>query len=150
VTGSQAGNSSCNSRGTAIGSLIAGHGIPGIGFRGFAPKATILPVRIADEEVDDDQYQHASLTPDRLVAGMRWAVDNGAAVVNVSTTMYAGSPKLAAAVADAYRRGVLVVASVGDHHQDAPPDPVPFPASYTGVVGVGAIDANGDRLGSRR
>jgi membrane-anchored mycosin MYCP len=140
-----AGNSSCIGRGTAVASIIARRGEVGIGFRGFAPGAAILPVRIAGDEVDDDQLQRASLNPDRLAAGIRWAVDNGATVVNVSTALYAGSAELAAAVAYAYGRGVLVVAPVGDHHQNTSPDPVPYPAAYPGVLGVGAIEANGDR-----
>jgi len=148
VDGSAGGDSSCNGRGTAIATMIAGRPVARIGFRGVAPGARILPVRIADQEVQDDQYQRPSLPPDRLADGISWAVDHGATVVNVSTTLYYGSPRLRSAVANAYAHGVVVVAPAGDKHGTGPVDPVPFPAAYPDVIAVCAVDAAGARARS--
>jgi type VII secretion-associated serine protease mycosin len=143
------GGKACVGRGTALASLIAGRGVPGIGFRGFAPDATVMPVRIADEQLNDNQWERPSVPPQALAQGIRWAVRQGASVVTVAIALYAKSAALRSAVAYAQEHDVLVVAAVGDNHQDPSlsdkPDPVPYPASYPGVVGVGAITATGDR-----
>jgi membrane-anchored mycosin MYCP len=144
VDGTRA-DGACVGRGTGIATLVAGRGVDGVGFRGFAPGARILPVRIADSELNDDQVQRPSVPADLVAAGIRRAVDGGARVVNVSVAVYVGSAALRAAVAAAHRRGVLVVAPVGDQHRDVPPDPVPYPAAYPDVIGVGSVDAAGAR-----
>jgi membrane-anchored mycosin MYCP len=145
------GDSACNARGTAIATMIAGRGVYRVGFRGFAPGARILPVRIADQEVQDDQLTRPSLPPDRLADGITWAADHGATVINVSTALYYDSPKLRAAVKAAYAKGALVVAPAGDKHgagETERDDPVPFPAAYPQVLGVCAVDATGHRAGA--
>ncbi|WP_063628822.1 S8 family serine peptidase [Amycolatopsis taiwanensis] len=140
------GNFSCVNQGTAIASIIVARQVDGIGLRGFAPGATILPVRVADREVVDNQLQRESLDPARLAAGIRWAVDHGAGVIDVSTALYTGEPELSAAAAYARDHGAVIVAPAGDNHANTPPDPVSFPAGCDGVIGVGAVDQNGNRI----
>jgi subtilisin family serine protease len=91
----------------------------------------ILPVRVLS--------RNASAPWSRVAAGIVWAVDNGADVVNVSIAGDGGSPALRAAVAYAAARGVPVVAAAGNRG-DARPQ---FPAAYEGVVGVAATNADG-------
>lgn len=145
VEDTAAGDDACVARGTAIASMIAGRHVPGIGFRGFAPAAQILPVRIADSELNDNQLERPTVDPDDLAAGIRWAVAHDAQIINVSVALYTGSRRLRAAVERAHRRDVLIVAPAGDNHDDDRFDPIPFPASYPSVLGVGAIDRNGQR-----
>jgi subtilisin family serine protease len=53
-----------------------------------------------------------------------------------------------AAVERARKRDVVIVAAAGNAHSrdETTPDPVPYPAAYDGVIGVGAIDQTGARV----
>lgn len=144
-----AGNSSCISRGTAVSTIIAARQTTGIGFQGFAPNATILPIRVTDKEVNDNQYDKPSATlPAAMATGIRWAVDHRAHVVVVTTAIYFDDKQLKSAVDYARSRNVVIVAPVGDNHRDRPPDPLPYPAAYDGVIGVGSIEQSGERAKS--
>jgi len=129
------GQLDCAGHGTAVASLIAARPSQGVGFVGMAPSAQILPVRVAERPSDD-------VDPDRVARGIRWAVGRGAGIVNVSLVVpdHAG---LRAAVADAVRRGVVVVATAGDGNGGRVPAGTPFPAGYDGVLGVRATGENG-------
>lgn len=120
--------------GTAIASLIAGHGHgPGgrDGVLGIAPKARILPVNVYDAKT-------RKTAPDAIGQGIRLAVERGADVVCV-----AGGGSFARSQADAVgfarERNVLVVAAVGN-----PPDVlVAAPANIEQVVAVTGVDRAG-------
>ena len=92
---------------------------------------TILPVRVLSPR--------GGAPWSRVAAGIVWAVDHGARVVNVSLSGPDGSRELRAAVAYAAARDVLVVAAAGNAGEIEPA----FPAAYPGVVSVGATDAAG-------
>ncbi|MFC9958419.1 type VII secretion-associated serine protease mycosin [Streptomyces nigra] len=121
-----------NGHGTGMASLIAGHGHGAnnsSGVKGLAPKAKILPVRVSSNE--NDTY-----TKDWAV-GVRYAVDQGASVINLSLNdenAYPGS-KVAKAIAYAQEKDVVVVAGAGN---DA--GTVNYPAALPGVVAVSAVD----------
>jgi Subtilase family len=113
-----------SSHGTAMAQLIAARG-RGSGYVGVAPGAKILPVAITSIGQIGD--------------GIRYAVDHGAKVINVSTV---GSgqcePRMQAAIAHAIEHDVVVVASAGnDGNGDNNPEE---PASCPGVLSVGAVD----------
>lgn len=74
-----------------------------------------------------------------LVLGLDRMTASGARVVNLSL---AGPDQAALrrAVAETIRRGVTLVAAVGNAGPAAPPL---FPAAYDGVVGVAAVDSGG-------
>ncbi|MFD0168843.1 S8 family serine peptidase [Streptomyces decoyicus] len=121
--------------GTAMASLIAGHGHgPGgsAGVKGLAPDAKILPVGIDlgdGESPGSDEVSYAG--------ALRYAVDHGAKVVNMSFESYSEtSPAEKAAVAYARKRDVLVVAASGNSHSDIPR----VPAAVPGILAVGAVD----------
>lgn len=119
--------------GTAMAALIAGQG-RGTGLVGIAPQAKILPI-IA-----------RGLGEDTLVPAIRFAVDHGAHIINISqaATVPPGRecpPAVQQVVAHAASKNVIVVAgagNTGDTHNVAN-----YPASCPGVVGVGAIDRRG-------
>lgn len=110
----------------------------GVGIVGVAPASVnpgvpgvskVIPVQIADARgVSQDST---------MIAGIRWAVNNGAKVINISS----GGPGASNAFQDtinwAYRRGALVIASVGNEGLDD--NLVNFPAGYDHVIGVGAL-----------
>jgi hypothetical protein len=91
----------------------------------------ILPVRV----LSDDGAAPWS----RVAAGIVWAVDNGARVLNLSIAGPDGSRALREAVAYALARDVVVVAAAGNAG-DARPQ---YPAAYRGVVAVAATGVDG-------
>ncbi|MDG4795341.1 type VII secretion-associated serine protease mycosin [Micromonospora sp. WMMD1082] len=137
------GRLDCVGHGTGVASIIAAAPRDGIAFRGLAPKARILPVRVSEQQVVDGRGTERSVPPEDFGRAIRWAVDHGAAVVNLSVVLYADHPAVRAAVAYALSRDVVVVAAAGNLHGNG--NPLPYPAAYDGVLGVGAIGADGVR-----
>ncbi|MGC2659409.1 MAG: S8 family serine peptidase [Bryobacteraceae bacterium] len=97
-----------------------------------APEAGILAIKIFDRRL--------SATIDQLVAGIEWALANGAQIINLSlgTTNPINRAKLQPAVDKAIESGVRVVSAL---HVDGVPC---FPGSFPGVLGVEA-DASLER-----
>lgn len=116
--------------GTLVAGVIAGRGSS---LRGACPRCRVMPIRVIDAT------GHASAAA--IAAGIAWAVDHGAAVVNMSFVMPTTDPGIAAAVSDALAHGVVLVAGAGN----GGPGAAVYPAAYPGVVGVGASD-QADRL----
>ncbi|MEV7215609.1 S8 family serine peptidase [Kitasatospora cineracea] len=115
--------------GTGMASLIAGHGHGnGEGILGLAPGAKILPI-----------YRGTTTTTsDAMPQGIKWAVDHGAKVINISQVTPRGvEDGFADAVSYALQHKVLIVAGSGN---DA--GPVRTPANIPGVLAVGAVDKN--------
>jgi subtilisin family serine protease len=127
--------------GTLVAGIVAAavdQGVGGPGIAGVAPEARLMPVRVLDHEgrgrISD------------VDAGIRWAVDHGADVVNLSLESAAPLPGdllgggLDAAVHYAWERGVVVVAAAGNSG-------TPFTdfRSSTPVLLVGATDRNDRR-----
>jgi len=138
------GTVDCASHGTAVASIIAARPVPGVGFRGLAPAARVLPVRISEQQVVDGGTVGRTVPPAALVEAIRYAVSHGAHVINISVVLYQDHPEVRAAVREAVDADVVVVAAVGNLHDRG--DPTPYPAAYPGVIGVGAIGPDGTRL----
>jgi membrane-anchored mycosin MYCP len=138
------GNFDCVSHGTGVAGIIAADPVAGVGFHGIAPDARILPVRISAQDIADNG-QSLRIDLDVLAAGIRYAVDSGARVINLSISGYADFPAIRSAVGYAVSRDVLVVAAAGNGQQDGAGELPSFPAAYEGVLGVGAIDIDGAR-----
>ncbi|MFF2953545.1 type VII secretion-associated serine protease mycosin [Kitasatospora sp. NPDC057965] len=122
--------------GTGMASLIAGHGHgSGAGIKGLAPQAKILPIRITlDGESLSDRSETAK--------AIRYAVDHGAKVINMSIAGPSGAdPDERAAVKYARDKDVVLVAGVGNKGDKG--GAVEYPAAFPGVVAVGAVDQNG-------
>jgi type VII secretion-associated serine protease mycosin len=138
------GRQDCVGHGTAVASIIAAAPSDGSVLRGVAPGVRILPLRVTEQS----DKQDAGRSPRRahaLSEALRAAVAAGAAVVNVSMVV-TDSPDLQDAVRYALAKGVVVVAAAGNGHDpDSAADPVPYPAAYPGVIGVGSIGADGLR-----
>ena len=65
-------------------------------------------------------------------------------MINLSIATTSDSPALRSAVQAALDADIVVVAAAGNQHDRG--DPAPYPASYPGVIGVGAIGPDGTRL----
>ena len=137
--------------GTYIASIIAGHGSgPGEteGMLGVAPAARILSVRVLldDSEPGFGVYNGNAAYYDAIASGISYAVAHGASVINMSL----GGPELTRslrqAVASAIAHDVVVVAAAGnDGTAGAGFTGYSYPAALTGVIGVAALGAGGQR-----
>lgn len=148
LRGSSGADFDCVSHGTAVASLIAARPQEGIGFHGMAPEATIVPFRVSEQAGNEgDEAQGESVSPEVFAQAIRRATDNGADVINMSVTLYRPYPAVESAIRYAQAKDVVLVAAAGNLHRNGEyPDPVPYPAAYDGVIGVGAIDEQGTRV----
>jgi serine protease len=126
--------------GTTVSALIAGRGDDEAGVVGIAPKAKILPVRVLDRE---NRYDDALI----VAKGVRWAVDHGARVINLSLGGNGSSPALAAALDYAFAKDVVVVACTGNANASTSSG-VWYPAREPGVIAVAGMEKAGDVLWS--
>ncbi|MEH1056003.1 type VII secretion-associated serine protease mycosin [Micromonospora sp. CPCC 206171] len=137
------GTRDCAGHGTGVASIIAAASVDGIAFHGLAPRARILPVRVSEQQVVEGRESGRTVGAADFARAIRWAVDHDADVLNLSVVLYADDPAVREAVSYAVRRDVVVVAAAGNLHDSG--DPRPYPASYDGVLGVGAISPDGTR-----
>ena len=124
--------------GTGMASLIAGHGHGDkAGVMGLAPKAKILPVRVPLSGGVDGILAPGS---GDISLAIRFAADHGAKVINMSLGG-AGETEVREAVNYALGKDVVLVASTGNsgNHENN----VDYPASFPGVIAVGAVDQDG-------
>jgi len=137
---------SCVAHGTEVSSIIAAQRVSGVGFRGLAPDAKILPVRVSDRI----EGNGATVDPPTFARAIREAAARpGVRVMNISLVLSTDDPLVRAAIADVVAADIVVVAAVGNNHanDDTPfADPPSFPAAYPGVLGVGAIAETGELL----
>jgi hypothetical protein len=119
------------SHGTNMAALIAGRAdVPGL--VGIAPDAKILPIKVFARTGRTEENSGA------VAKGIRYAVDSGAQIINLSLAAPAACPADEAdAVAYAYARGVIVVAGTGNVA-----GPVQSPANCPGALAVTASDVN--------
>ncbi|PBC79615.1 type VII secretion-associated serine protease mycosin [Streptomyces sp. TLI_235] len=123
--------------GTAMASLIAGRGHGDqAGIMGLAPKAKILPVRIGTFDIDS-----GATVSGNLAECLRYAVDHGAKVVNMSISGSRSEAGMREAIKYAVDKDVVLVASAGN---TGPDRPIEYPAAFPGVVAVGAVDRQGN------
>jgi type VII secretion-associated serine protease mycosin len=125
--------------GTKVAGIIAARPIPGTGFVGIAPKATIIPIRQNDAE--------GSGTAGTMADAIDYAVGHGANVINISQdTSQALQPgsDLEKSVEKAINKGVVVVAAAGNDGASGQKK-LTYPASFPGVLAVAASDRNNER-----
>jgi len=136
------GRRDCVGHGTAVASIIAARTVAGSGPRGVAPAARILPIRVTEQR-GGDPAGGREVDAGTIAKAIRRAVHDRAKVINLSLAVYRDRPELREAVSEALAADVVVVAAVGNQFPDG--NPTPYPAAYPGVLGVGAIDADGHR-----
>lgn len=125
-----------NGHGTAVASIIAGYAHPESGLQGVAPNARIMAVRVMDER---------GMTSDAAwIAGSRYAIRNGARILNLSFGGYQWSLSTLAHMGWMEDQDVLVVAAAGNDSTNNDTRPS-YPASYAvgNLISVAAIDQHG-------
>lgn len=95
-----------------------------------APRARLLIVRVLDANGRGDVQS--------VAAGIRWAVSQGARVINLSLGMTTSSPAIDAALELAAKNSVVCVASAGNWGAATPED---YPARSPYVIAAAAVDA---------
>lgn len=122
--------------GTMVASLLAGRGHgDSAGVIGTAPEARLLSASMA--------FGVANLDTDTQVAkGIRWAVDQGARVINLSLTRNSSDWPTSwdEAFLYAFEHDVVIVAAAGNRSSGT--DQVGAPATIPGVLVVAGVDKN--------
>ncbi|MEE1752593.1 type VII secretion-associated serine protease mycosin [Streptomyces sp. SP18CS02] len=146
--GAKSGDRAWARHGTAMAGIVAGHGHGTDGedgVLGIAPEAKILPVRVILEGTDPARNKARNTRGTALAEGIRWAVDHGADVINLSLGDDSESAHADAgedaAVQYALSKGAVVVASAGNGGEKG--DHISYPAAYPGVIAVTAVDRFG-------
>jgi type VII secretion-associated serine protease mycosin len=119
---------------TGVASVIAAKGGGPDHLLGIAPGAKILPVGVMAGPPDT-----TVLDPAALAEAIRWAVDHGAKVINMSIGSAGPAPEVERdAIRYALDRDVVLVAAAGNAH--AAGQAVAAPANIPGVVAVAGVD----------
>jgi serine protease len=123
-----------NGHGTHVAGTIAEKTNNRIGLVGLAYGAKLMPVRVLD--------RHGSGEADDIARGIRFAVAHGADVINMSFNFGCGKsvPGIDQELRDAYREGVVTVASIGNLGSEACVSP---PATGPHTIGVGGTTEGG-------
>ncbi|WP_083502189.1 S8 family serine peptidase [Sphaerimonospora mesophila] len=130
--------------GTYMASLIAGHGHGpggGDGIIGVAPEAKVLSVRVIleDEEPGFRKFNSDPRFEGVVAKGIRYAVDHGADVINLSLSKDLPTRAERAAIRYAISKGVVLVAAAGNDGAGKRTAPYSYPASIPGVISVAAV-----------
>lgn len=120
--------------GTGVAGIAAARGNDGVGIAGAAMNVQIMPLRVGNGD-------GAPISD--VAQAIHFAVDHGAAVINLSLGEVQQSPTLLDAIQYAYDRNVVIVAAAGND-----PNQASFPASYPQVISVGATTADGKAVAS--
>jgi len=128
-----------NGHGTHVAGIAAACGNNGIGVAGVAWGARLMPVKVLDS-IGSGYYSD-------VAAGVTYAVDNGAKVVNLSLGGAGSSTTLADAIQYAHNHDVLVVAAAGNCAQGGSQcsnlsNPIMYPAAYPTVLAVAATNSS--------
>jgi hypothetical protein len=116
--------------GTAVAGVVAAAGNNGLGVAGVAFGCRVMPVKVMDAS--------GFAAYSTLAQGIRYAVDNGARVINISIAGTATSATLQDAINYARSNNVVVVAAAGNNGNNTPL----YPAACEYVVAVSATGAD--------
>lgn len=104
---------------------------------GIAPAARVFAIHA----FSPDSGETAQATTSHVIAGLEWAINKGARVINMS---FAGpyDPMLQLAMKKAHDKGIVLIAAAGNLGPKSPPL---YPAADANVIAVTATDRN-DKL----
>lgn len=129
--------SDINGHGTFVAGEIAGES-NGFGVTGLAPNVTLMPLQVLNNS--------GTGSSNDLAKAIRYAVDNGAQIINVSIGGSENNPLVTDAIGYAQSKGVFIVAASGNDSAKSPSYPAVYSKTYSNVLSVGAYDSNGNSL----
>jgi subtilisin family serine protease len=124
--------------GTHVSGIIAGRGLEMD--EGVAPECEVMAVRVLATMKNGPRLVGAGII-DNINAGIKWAVDNGADVINMSLGIRhtGGGLPHEDVIRYALSKNVVVVAASGNDGTNERY----YPGALPGVIAVGAVDNNG-------
>jgi type VII secretion-associated serine protease mycosin len=117
-----------NGHGTHVAGIIASEPNNHEGVAGITWFNRVMPIKALNADGYGTSFDVAK--------GIRWAVDHGAKVINLSLGNYQPSTVLEEAIRYAYSHDVVLVAASGNDSTSQPS----FPAAYPEVISVGAVN----------
>ncbi|HEU4964506.1 MAG TPA: S8 family serine peptidase [Bacilli bacterium] len=117
-----------NGHGTHVSGIIAARTNNLEGIAGLDWAGKIMPVKTMASDGSGSVVD--------ISDGVRWAVDHGARVINMSLGEYNDSDYLHDAIKYAYDKGAVIVSAMGNDGIDTPS----YPAAYPEVIAVAAND----------
>lgn len=125
-----------NGHGTHVAGIAAASSNNGTGIAGVSWEARIMPVKVLNSA--------ASGTYANTAAGIVWAVDHGAQIINLSLGATNPSSVLEDAVSYAHSQGVVIIAAAGNGGDNF----VSYPARYPNVIAVARMNSTNNWDGS--
>lgn len=122
-----------NGHGTHVANIIGAATNNGIAGAGLAFHVTIMPLKVLDS---DGNGSTATIS-----AAIRYAVNHGANVINLSLGGSSDDTILHQVITEAVAKGVVVVAATGNEGAST----VNYPAKYSEVISVGAVQYDNTR-----
>ncbi|MBK8610190.1 MAG: S8 family serine peptidase [Chitinophagaceae bacterium] len=124
--------------GTHVSGIIAAKGIAMD--EGVCPNCSIMPVRVLATMKNGNKLVGAGII-DNINAGIKWAVDNGADVINMSLGIKheGGGLPHEDVIQYALKKNVTIVAASGNDGTNEKY----YPGALPGVIAVGAVDDSG-------
>ncbi|HYU04991.1 MAG TPA: S8 family serine peptidase, partial [Jatrophihabitantaceae bacterium] len=120
----------CVGHGTAVAGIVAAPQVRTIAFTGVAPKASIMPIKVTD--------QNQGIAPQAIADAIDAATAAHVGVINISIATSSDVPSLRQAIDRAEARDVVVVAAASDDGANA--NQTAYPAAYPTVLAVAASD----------
>lgn len=116
--------------GTHVASIAAAQSNNSTGMAGVDWNARIMPVKVLNAQGGGGGSG--------VAAGIVWAADNGADIINLSLSGTNPSSVIESAIQHAHAKGVLVVAAAGNAYNQG--NPTSYPAAYPHVLAVAAVN----------
>ncbi len=118
--------------GTHIAGIITANADNGFGIDGIAPDCRLFNVKVADDK--------GRVRTSVLAEGIRWSVEHGADIINISIEIKEYSSLLEEAINYAWDKGVVVIAAAGNEGSDISV----YPAGYENCISVTALQDEAD------
>lgn len=103
------------------------------GIAGVSWYSKLMPVKVLNDDGEGSLYEVAS--------GIRWAVDHGAKIINMSLGDHQDSQIMRDAIEYAYKNDVVIIAAAGNENVSTPM----YPSAYEQVLAVSAVTANNQK-----
>jgi hypothetical protein len=120
--------------GTFIAGIIAAEKDNGKGLAGIVPSSKILSLASSRKSF--------GITATQMADYIKYAVDTGADVINISSGWPEDFFSIESSLAYAVANDVIVVCSAGNDGLDASSAPLKYPHTYDTVISVGSVDFN--------
>jgi major intracellular serine protease len=119
-----------NLHGTHVAGTIAANGA----IKGMAPKARLMDYRVLDID--------GSGSFEAITDAIKQSIKDKCDVINLSLGGDSDYPPMHAIIKEAVDKGMLVVVAAGNEGLDKPRPQISYPANYSEVVAVGAVNFN--------